>query len=161
MRDYTNRIDTLPIHTLCKIEICQKYFYSKIKWGLSIYNLSENWVKENIDCHLDRLYRKRLLLPISANITHLEIPQNKLGLNITSAKNFTRNVNYQFLESVKRHKTSKPGNCTKLQALNMLIQTRSKIKLLPWSPKNTRLKTAVTKSLTRKITRKYGTISCN
>ena len=131
MRDYTNRIDTLPIHTLCKIEICQKYFYSKIKWGLSIYNLSENWVKENIDRHLDRLYRKRLLLSIRANITHLEIPQNKLGLNITSAKNFTRNVNYQFLESVQRHKTSKPGNCTKLQALNMLIQTRSKIKLLP------------------------------
>ena len=29
-RDYTNRIDTLPIHPLCKIEISQKYIYSKI-----------------------------------------------------------------------------------------------------------------------------------
>ena len=48
IRDYTNRIDTLPIHPLCKIEVCQKYVYSKIKWDLSIYGLSETWVKENI-----------------------------------------------------------------------------------------------------------------
>ena len=67
IREYTNSIDTLPIHPLCKIEICQKYVYSKIK--LSIYDLSETWVKE--DSCLNRLYRKWLQLPISANITHL------------------------------------------------------------------------------------------
>ena len=38
IRDYTNRIDTLPIHPLG--EMCQKYVYSKIKWDLSIYDLS-------------------------------------------------------------------------------------------------------------------------
>ena len=52
-----------------------------------IHDLSETWVKENIGSHLNRLYRKWLLLPISVNITYLQMPQNKLlGLNITSAK---------------------------------------------------------------------------
>ena len=52
-----------------------------------IHDLSETWVKENIGSHLNRLYTKWLLLPISVNITHLQMPQNKLhGLNITSAK---------------------------------------------------------------------------
>ena len=51
--DCTNRIDTSPIHPLGKIEIRQKYVYSKIKWGLSIYDLSETWMKENIDSHLN------------------------------------------------------------------------------------------------------------
>ena len=54
---YTNRIDTLPSHPLCKIEVCQKYVYSKIKWSLSIYDLSETWVKENINSYLNQLYR--------------------------------------------------------------------------------------------------------
>ena len=35
------------------------------------------------------------------------------------------NVNYQFVESLKRHQASKPENFTKLQALNTLIQTQS------------------------------------
>ena len=43
-------------------------------------------MKENIDSHLNQLFKKWLQLPISANITHLQMPQNKLGLNITSAK---------------------------------------------------------------------------
>ena len=43
--DYTNRIDTLPIHPLGKIEVYQKCVYSKIKWDLFIYDLSETWVK--------------------------------------------------------------------------------------------------------------------
>ena len=46
-------IDVLPIYPLCKIDICQKHVYSQIKWDLSIYDLSETWVKENVDSHLN------------------------------------------------------------------------------------------------------------
>ena len=56
--DYTNRVDSLSVHPLGKIEVCQKYVYPKIKCDLSIYDLSETWVKENIDSHLNRLYKK-------------------------------------------------------------------------------------------------------
>ena len=53
IRDFTNRIDTTTIHTLCQIEMCQKYVYLKIKWDLPIHDLSKTWVNENIDSHLN------------------------------------------------------------------------------------------------------------
>ena len=76
---YTNRIDTLPSHPLCKIEVCQKYVYSKIKWSLSIYDLSETWVKENINSYLNQLYRiwlqkkKKTLWPLF--LDGVQLPQ--------------------------------------------------------------------------------------
>ena len=63
-----------------------KILLLKNKWNLSIYDLSEAWVKENIGCHLSRFYRKWLQLSIKANMTHFQLPQNSPGLNITSAK---------------------------------------------------------------------------
>ena len=50
------------------------------------------------------------------------------------------NVNYQFAESLKRHQISKPENFTKSQALNMLTQTQSLIRLFPRSLKNIKVK---------------------
>ena len=71
------------------------------------------------------------------------------------------NINYQLVESVKRHQIWNPGNFTKPLALNVLIQTQSYIKLLPWTPKNIKLKRTVVKSSTRTIKTRHGTISCN
>ena len=133
-----------------------KYVYSKIKWDLSIYDLSETWVKENIDSNLNRLYRKWLQFPFSANITHLHMPQNKLGLDITSAKNLYNEYKLSVRRILKTSPNLEGRKLTKSQALNMLIQTQSQIKLLPWSPKNTRLKRTVVKSLTITITKNMG-----
>ena len=123
--NYSNRIDVLPIYPLCKIDICQKHVYSQIKWDLSIYYLSETWVKENIDSHLNWLYRKWLQLPISANITHLQMPQSKLGLNITSAKKLHNKCKLSVRRILNTSPNLEAGNFTKSQALNMLIQTQS------------------------------------
>ena len=55
------------------------------------------------------------------------MPKSKLGLNITIAKkNFTIIVNYQFVESLKRHKISKPENFMKSEGLNMLFRLNHK-----------------------------------
>ena len=83
---YLQKIDRLPLHHLQKIEICQLYVFSKLKWRFTIYNLSETWVIQNIDNHFSKFYRKWLQLPVSANITHLSLPNKKLGLNIRTAK---------------------------------------------------------------------------
>ena len=83
---YLQKIDHLPLHPLQKIEICQLYVFSKLKWRFKIYNFSETWAIQNIDKHFSKLYRKWLQLPVSANITHLSLPNNKLGLNIRTAK---------------------------------------------------------------------------
>ena len=69
-----------------KFEICQLYVFSKLQWRFTIYNLSETWVIQNIDNHFSKFYRKWLQLPVSANITHLSLPNKKLGRNIRTAK---------------------------------------------------------------------------
>ena len=130
-----------------------KYVYSKIKWDLSIYDLSETWVKENTDSNLNRLYRKWLQFPFSANIPHLHMSQNKLGLDITSATNLYNEYKLSVRRILKTSPNLEGRKLTKSQALNMLIQTQSQIKLLSWSPKNTRLKRTVVKSLTITITK--------
>ena len=83
---YLQKIDCLPLHLLQKIEIFQLYVFSKRKWRFAIYNLSETWVIQNIDNQFSKFYRKWIQLPVSANITHLSLTNNKLGLNIRTAK---------------------------------------------------------------------------
>ena len=90
-----------------------------------IYDLSETWVKENVDSHLNWLYRKWLQLPISANITHLQMPQSKLFLNITSAKKLHSKCKLSVRRILNTSPNLEVGNFTKSQALNMLIQTQS------------------------------------
>lgn len=82
---YLLKTHNLPLHPLQKIEICQRYIMSKFKWKFSIYDLSQTWVKENMDNKFSKFFRKWLQIPVSGNITHLTLPHNKLGLNIKSA----------------------------------------------------------------------------
>ena len=86
---YTNRIDTLPSHPLCKIEVCQKYVYSKIKWSLSIYDLSETWVKENINSYLNQLYRIWLQKKNKLYGPFFWMEFNCLKARTTSSRQFT------------------------------------------------------------------------
>ena len=90
-----------------------------------IYDLSETWVKENVDSHLNWLYRKWLQLPISANITHLQMPQSKLFLNIISAKKLHSKCKLSVRRILNTSPNLEVGNFTKSRALNMLIQTQS------------------------------------
>ena len=78
----------LPIKCIHKIEIMQRYVFSKLKWRFSIYHLTETetWVSENLDNVMKRYYRKWLHFPVSGNIAHLSLPKNKLGLNIKTLK---------------------------------------------------------------------------
>ena len=86
---------------------------------------SETWLKKNIDSHLNWLYRKCLHFP-SVRTSHIfKSPRTNSVWTSQVQKNFTMNVNYQFRETLKRHQISKPGNFTKPQAVNMLIQTQS------------------------------------
>ena len=83
---YLEKIDLLPLHPKFKIEIVQKYIYSKFRWSFSIYPLTVTWITQNIDNNINRYVRKWLQIPISGNITLLSLPRKKLGMNIKSAK---------------------------------------------------------------------------
>ena len=84
--NYHQKIDILPLHTLQKIEICQLYVFSKLKWRFTIYHLNETWVNQNIDNRFSKYYREWLQLPVCANTTHLSLPNKKLGMNVKTAK---------------------------------------------------------------------------
>ena len=85
--NYFLKIDLLPLHPKNKLLILQRYVFSKIKWQFSMYQLTETWVKQNIDDFIINKYiRKWLCMPISANVTHLSLPAKYLGLDIISAK---------------------------------------------------------------------------
>ena len=83
--NYLQKIDILPLHLLKKIEICQLYIFSKLKWRFTIYHLNETWVNQNIDNQFSK-YHKWLELPVCANIRHLCLPNKKLGLNVKTTK---------------------------------------------------------------------------
>ena len=51
---YVDIIDKLPIKCLHQIEIIQCYVISKLKWQFPVYNLSETWISETLDSHINR-----------------------------------------------------------------------------------------------------------
>ena len=83
---YITTIDKLPLTSLNKISIIQKYVYSKYRWVFSIYDLTETWVVENIDTIIGKYLRKWFQLPACANIKNLSFPTSKLGVNFPFAK---------------------------------------------------------------------------
>ena len=83
---YLKIIYKLHINALNKIEIVQRYVFSKVKWKFSICNLRESWVSENTDNTINKHYKKLLQQPISSNTTHLKLPKTKLELNIITVK---------------------------------------------------------------------------
>ena len=82
VRKYVETIDQLLIKCSHKIEIMQRYTFTKLKWWFSVYHLTETWVSENLDNLINRWYRKWSHFSVSGNMTHLSLPKNKLGLNI-------------------------------------------------------------------------------
>ena len=83
---YLKIIYKLHINALNKIEIVQRYVFSKVKWKFSICNLRESWVSENTDNTINKHYKKLLQQAISSNTTHLKLPKTKLELNIITVK---------------------------------------------------------------------------
>ena len=60
IEEYLKKIDLFPINPFSKIRIIQNYVYSKIRWRFSIYDISETWIKHNIDPIISKYVRKWL-----------------------------------------------------------------------------------------------------
>ena len=91
-------INDLPIKSVDKIRIVNRYVYSKIKWWMSIYNLGITLVKQNCDSLVTRYFRIWLNMHPGANVTHLKLPYGKLGLNIQLPSDV-----YTSCQTSKRH----------------------------------------------------------
>ena len=58
VRKYVETIEKLLIQSFQKIEIPQRFVFSRLKWRFSVYHLTETWVSENLDETINRYYRK-------------------------------------------------------------------------------------------------------
>ena len=83
---YITTIDKLPLKSVSKISIIQRYVYSKLRWKFSIYDLVETWVAQNLDSMIAKFVRKWCQLPVSANMQHLEFDSKHLGIDFKFAK---------------------------------------------------------------------------
>ena len=57
-QSYVDRIDKLLIKCLHQSEIIQRCVISKLKWEFFVYNLSETWILEKLDSHINQYYLK-------------------------------------------------------------------------------------------------------
>ena len=93
MTSYLKTLDSLPLHPHHKVSVITKYIYSKLRWRLSIYSISETWTIQNLDNVVNKYIRKWLGMHVGANITHLTMPPKRLGLNFKSVFNILKQCN--------------------------------------------------------------------
>ena len=83
-------IDSLPLHIKNKIMIILRYDYSKLRWNLSIYELSEAFAIQNLDSIVKTYVKSWLYLHRGANFRHLHLPIKKFGMKFLLPSNIYR-----------------------------------------------------------------------
>ena len=79
--DMLTNNDSLSILPKNKFLLYQRYLLSKLSWNLTVANLAQTWVIENLDSITIGFIRQWLDLPISATLRGIILPCNQLGLN--------------------------------------------------------------------------------
>ncbi len=82
IKDLMSNIDSKPLHPKNKLLLYSRYVLSKVSWHFSVSNISQTWVKENIDSVVNSYIRRWLEIPISGTLCSIFMTQNKFGFNI-------------------------------------------------------------------------------
>ena len=91
-------IDRLPLRPKNKVMIVSRYVSSKLRWNLSIYEVSETWTIQNLES-IVKIYIKRWLqLHQGANFRHLHLPIKKFGMKFSLPSDI-----YRFCQLSKRN----------------------------------------------------------
>ena len=91
-------IDSKPLHPKNKLLLYSRYVLSKLSWHFTVSNISQTWVKQNIDSVVKSYIRRWLEIPISGTLCTVFMTQNKFGLNIIPSS-----VTYQQCQTVLRN----------------------------------------------------------
>ena len=75
-----------------------RYVLLKLSWHFTVSNISQTWVKQNIDSVVKSYIRRWLEIPISGTLCTVFMTQNKFGLNIIPPS-----VTYQQCQTVLRN----------------------------------------------------------
>ena len=77
-----SNIDSKPLHPKNKLLLYSRYVLSKLSWHFTVSNISQTWIKENIDSIANSYIRRWLEIPISGTLSSVFMNRNKFGLNI-------------------------------------------------------------------------------
>ena len=77
-------IDSLPLHPKNKLLIYSRFLLSQISWHLTVSQISQTWIKQNLDNVVASYVRKWLEIPISGTLDIVALGRAKFGLNFTS-----------------------------------------------------------------------------
>ena len=72
----------LSLHPKHKINIVNKFVYSKLRWDPTIYDLPETWIAENLDNKVNSYIRKWLSITVSDNVNQLRLNVKNLGIGL-------------------------------------------------------------------------------
>ena len=82
IKDLMSSIDSKPLHPKNKLLLYSRYVLSKVSWHFTVSNISQTWVKENIDSVVNSYIRRWLEILISGTLCSVFMTRNKFGLNI-------------------------------------------------------------------------------
>ena len=74
-------IDKLPLHPKNKLKIYHRYLLSKISWDLTVAEITQTWLKNNVDNIISSYIRSWLEIPISGNLDGISLGKSKFGFN--------------------------------------------------------------------------------
>ena len=150
-------INKLPLKCRSKIDIVQRYLFSKLKWRFSNYNISETWIVKNIDNEINRYYRKWLQILSVVILPTLAYQRKCLVSTLKQLNKYKHSENSVFVEFLKRHEMKKLELCITLPAVKMLNLILSS-NLLEYL-KTVKLNSTLQKLYRNNLTNLHGTVS--
>ena len=105
LNQYMEVIDRRQLHPKIKKIIALRYVYSKLRWNLSIYKVSETWTIQNLDSIVKRYVKRWLHLHQGANFRHLYLPIKKFGMKFLLPSHI-----YRFCQLSKQNTLKKSLN---------------------------------------------------
>ena len=77
-----NKIDSLPLRSKNKILLYSRYFMSKISWHLTIADIEQTWVVNQLDSLAHTYLRRWLEIPASGTLSIIMLSKSQFGLDI-------------------------------------------------------------------------------
>ena len=84
--DVTNhllrKINDFPFHPKNKLFLYHRSVLSKISWNLTIADINQIWIVQNLENIVSKCIRQWPGLPISATLSSLVLNRSKFGMNL-------------------------------------------------------------------------------
>lgn len=90
-------INNLPLHPKNKMKLYHRYLLSKISWDLTVAEIPETWLKNNVDNVISSYVRLWFEIPIAGTLEGISLPHSKFGFSFIkiSTKALQCRVNFR------------------------------------------------------------------